>query len=157
MPGGLVSSLSVERTSSCAAKRKSSSALSLGIFETLSFSAPFSSSLSKPSAVVILLTVTLRFRTLLFPVFRPVSCPYSVTWLCASSQFGIYEISRKNRQNCKPSGGLRIGSKAAVDKERRSPRFRKASDVALGTGLRSVFLAHRGEPDPLAPAGSVNQ
>jgi hypothetical protein len=115
VPGELVSSLSVERTSSCAAKRKSSSALSLGIIEALSFSVLFSSSLSTPSAVVILLTVTLRFKTLLLSAFGPASYPEFVTRLCSSIQFGIYEISGKNRQNSKPHGVLPIGGKAALD------------------------------------------
>jgi hypothetical protein len=69
VPGESVSAPLGERTSICAAKRKSSSALSLGIFETLSFSASFSSSLSTPSPVAILFTVTPRFRTLLVRFF----------------------------------------------------------------------------------------
>ena len=106
MAGELVSSLSLERTSSCAAKRKSSSALSLGIIEALSFPVLFSSSLSTPSAVVILLTVALRFRTLLLSAFGPASHPKFVTRLGSSSQFGIYEISGKI---------LKIESRVAVD------------------------------------------
>jgi hypothetical protein len=137
VPGEVVSSLSIERTSSCAAKRKSSSALSLGIIEALSFSVLFSSSLSTPSAVVILLTVTLRFRTLLFSAFGPASYPKFVTRVCSSSQFGIYEISGKSVK-------LRVGwrstdwrvSQAESDFPRPMPGFRP--------GLRPISANLRG-------------
>ncbi len=69
MLGESVSAPLGERTSICAARRKSSSALSLGIFETLSFSASFSSSLSTPSPVAILFTVTPPFQNSVGSIF----------------------------------------------------------------------------------------
>jgi hypothetical protein len=78
--GESATSLLIERTSSCAARRNSSSALSRGIFEALSFSVRPSSSLSTSSLVVILLTVTLRFQNSVVSIFSAGQLPlvYSI-------------------------------------------------------------------------------